>query len=392
MQVTILLLIGSFATALIVPEDPTLCMNWGDINNEIFCFSTGTVVPGESSKFSKSLTVNLDAIEDKTQLPVEFFEINDIDRLFFKNAELIGRLPTEIGKLGVESLSFENNHFTGSIPSEIGDIKKLNYLSLGGNNFGGDIPTEISKLTTLTTLDLSNNLISGSIPLELKELTQLKKLKLNNNYLTGSIPVELTQLELTELDLDKNDLEGYVPFFTISPIDGESMCKLNNPRLYCPFPENCTPGCFGNDCSLNTKPECPCQLNSEIVNCDEETTLIEETTLVETSEEETTLIEKTTLVETSEEETTLVETSEVETSEATKSSLQIILEEESQDSLDFQLIIVIIGCVVVFVLLAIIIVLVRVIASKTQQKDPEINKNIEPNNSLPYHPPQYPPH
>eukprot|EP00984_Skeletonema_dohrnii_P005236 scaffold1834_cov73-Skeletonema_dohrnii-CCMP3373.AAC.1 len=93
---------------------------------------------------------------------------------------LVGSIPTELGKLGrLELLDLNNNQLTGGIPTELGQL------------LTGGIPTELGQLVNLERLYLDGNQLSGSIPTELKFLGSLEQLVLNNNTLSGGIPIQL---------------------------------------------------------------------------------------------------------------------------------------------------------------------------------------------------------
>lgn len=85
----------------------------------------------------------------------------------------------------------------------------LRDLNLDHNQLS-NINDMFSQLTNLTTLDLSYNTFSGDIPHSFNSLTSLKTLYLQNNKFNGTIDV-LTDLPLTDLNVENNQFTGWIP-------------------------------------------------------------------------------------------------------------------------------------------------------------------------------------
>lgn len=257
--VFIILHILSVSSVFNIPENTEICYEWVKVNPNvrISCQAVGGASGSTSWMTSspKDFEPNTPAIGGN--IPSELFSITDIQELFLFESDLSGVIPSEIGNFNIEKLNFSSNKISGKIPPEIGNI------------------------TSLKVLDLSNNSLSGTIPSELGNLKNLRILKLNNNFLQGVIPSELSFIGLIELDLDRNDLEGKVPQFSIFSRDGKSFCRLDNSRLLCPMPGSCTPICNQNSCPNS---ECPCQINGLNIDCDtQSTSSISSTTVQDTS-------------------------------------------------------------------------------------------------------------
>jgi hypothetical protein len=76
----------------------------------------------------------------------------------------------------------------------------------------GEILPEIGQLVNLTELDLSRNQLEGQIPTQLASLVNLRRLNLADNRIAGSIPAEFNQLvNLQTLRLEDNLLTGSIP-------------------------------------------------------------------------------------------------------------------------------------------------------------------------------------
>ena len=94
----------------------------------------------------------------------------------------------------VTCLNLYENQLIGNIPSELGKLSKLRVLSLFANQLSGSIPSELGKLSNLSRLYLASNQLIGSIPSELGNLSNLTALSLDSNQLSGEIPSSLTNL------------------------------------------------------------------------------------------------------------------------------------------------------------------------------------------------------
>lgn len=351
-----------------IPENTDKCEYWMESNSNSRILCESTLVADASNMIVKSwLTSSPTRFNDDVpaiggNIPLELFSIKDLTSLNLVESELTGVIPSEVGTFNIKILKLNLNQLSGNIPPEIGNI------------------------TSLEVLDLSNNLLSGNIPSELGNLKNLKQLKLNNNYLTGSIPPELALLGLTDLNLDKNDLEGKVPQFSIFSQDGEHHCKLDNPRLLCPFPGSCSPSCSKVNC-INS--DCPCQLNGQ-EKCIETTVVLPQIT----SE-----VKIETTIESAFVSTTLVNPVITSTfkPETTSKSENLDLSEENssellEDSDDEFILFVIIGFP--FLAISIIAILIFIIFRNrnTHKKDIELaqnKQNIPESNLPPYYAPNH---
>ncbi|KAM5568308.1 leucine-rich repeat protein 1-like [Rosa sericea] len=131
----------------------------------------------------------------------------------------------------VTRLDLGNANLVGSLVPELGKLERLQYLELYMNNLTGSIPKELGGLKSLVSLDLYHNNFAGSIPSSLSNLSNLNFLRLNGNRLTGTIPRKLTKLgSLKIFDVSNNDLCGTFPTSgSFSKFSEESF--KNNPRL-----------------------------------------------------------------------------------------------------------------------------------------------------------------
>ena len=78
-------------------------------------------------------------------------------------------------------------------------------------NLIGEIPESLTSLSSLETLDLSENDLEGKIPDGLFSLKNLTSLYLFQNNLSGEIPQRVETLNLVDVDLGMNQLNGSIP-------------------------------------------------------------------------------------------------------------------------------------------------------------------------------------
>ncbi|KAJ6330193.1 hypothetical protein OIU76_008926 [Salix suchowensis] len=134
-----------------------------------------------------------------------------------------GTFPKEISKLSnLEELGLAFNNFVpSSIPVEFGQLKKLRLLwdetrefdccYLFYNNLSGEIPQRVETLN-LVEMDLGMNQLNGSIPEDFGKLKKLQLLSLFENHLSGEVPPSIGLLpELKTFKVFSNNLSGALP-------------------------------------------------------------------------------------------------------------------------------------------------------------------------------------
>lgn len=135
-----------------------------------------------------------------------------VQSLSFPWNDFTGTLPSEIGSMKhLLNLELQFNQFSGNFPTTWSSARNLQLINLGKNQMTGTLPPEISELTSMKGLFLFDNLFSGNFPEEMAELSLLTFLRLNANFFSSTIPSFFGNMQLNELWLQNNALEGPIP-------------------------------------------------------------------------------------------------------------------------------------------------------------------------------------
>jgi len=130
---------------------------------------------------------------------------------------LSGNINESIGDFAqLKTIDLSNNSLQGNLPETIEQLKQLETLNLSFNQLTGNIPSEIKNLPQLTILDLSHNTLNSTIPQGLFQHPHLKYLNLGYNELNCLFSEIIDyfdnfQSNLTQLDLQYNQIEGEIP-------------------------------------------------------------------------------------------------------------------------------------------------------------------------------------
>ncbi|KAM7519710.1 hypothetical protein LguiB_018672 [Lonicera macranthoides] len=170
-------------------------------------------IPPQISTLSKLKYLDLSGNLFSGIIPPEIGHLTNLEELHFVENQLTGSIPREIGQLkSLYKLALYKNFLEGPIPSSIGNLSNLAFLYLYQSKLSGSIPQEIGHLKSLYHLDLSTNSLEGPIPSSIGNLSNLALLHLYENKHSGSIPQEIGKLKyLHELELHTNSLEGPIP-------------------------------------------------------------------------------------------------------------------------------------------------------------------------------------
>lgn len=97
-------------------------------------------------------------------------------------------------------------------PNTLSRLSALEILSLRSNGLSGPFPADFFNLTALTGLHLQFNSFVGSLPSDIGLLSNLTLLDLSHNLFNGSIPFAISNLaELVSLNLSNNSFSGELP-------------------------------------------------------------------------------------------------------------------------------------------------------------------------------------
>ncbi|KAK6117503.1 hypothetical protein DH2020_048760 [Rehmannia glutinosa] len=209
---------------------------------------------------------------------------HNLESLSLGYNELYGHFPEELGELKqLTELSIEFNRLSGPLPSSLGNLRALRVLDVQENQLSGEIPICLGQLSNLETFAISYNFFKGSLsethfdklsklehfyaeymtlefrvgydwvpPFQLKRLTMrsskiggqfpqwlqtqktLSFLDLSNCSIRGTLPKWLRYINLTELYLSNNHIEGPIPDLASSMI----TLDLSDNRINGSIPES----------------------------------------------------------------------------------------------------------------------------------------------------------
>lgn len=150
-------------------------------------------------------------------LPLELFDLVNLEYLFMAQCELEGSIPEAVSNLvKVDQLNFYDNDLTGTLPAGLAAVTNLRVLTLSLNKLEGTLPSYLGKFPDLEELYLDGNRFTGSL-LPFDTLQNLNSLFLNSNLLVGTIPATFltaavnAKTEEWQVDLGENNLDGDVP-------------------------------------------------------------------------------------------------------------------------------------------------------------------------------------
>ncbi|KAJ4869062.1 Receptor-like protein 12 [Raphanus sativus] len=200
------------------PIDESNLSSW---NKSSDCCLWNGVTCNEKSGQVISLDLHDTSLNSSLKTNSSLFRLHYLRHLNLGGCDLQGEIPELIGTLNhLRYLSLEYNYLIGVIPLSIGNLSRLTYLDLLANYLEGEIPTSVGHLNELRVMSLAHNSLRGNIPIWFTNLTKLSQFSLRSNNFTSTLPLDMSGfhnlelfdlLDLHDLQLSKNKLEGQVP-------------------------------------------------------------------------------------------------------------------------------------------------------------------------------------
>ncbi|XP_022773967.1 probable inactive receptor kinase At4g23740 [Durio zibethinus] len=190
--------------------------------NLLFIFLVGAIF---SSIFA-------DPVEDKQTL-LDFFEnIHHSPSLNWSKETSVCNSWTGVtcnsDHSRVIALRLSGMGLRGTIPSDtLSRLSALQILSLDSNAISSSFPSDFGELKNLTILDLHFNTFFGPLP-DFSVWNNLTIVNLSNNSFNGSIPLSVSKLtHLTALNLSNNSLSGDIPDLNIPSLQQLDLSHNN---------------------------------------------------------------------------------------------------------------------------------------------------------------------
>ncbi|KAK7400242.1 hypothetical protein VNO78_11443 [Psophocarpus tetragonolobus] len=123
---------------------------------------------------------------------------------------IVGTLPPTIAKLTkLRDITIRYTNISGQIPRFLSQIKTLESIEFTYNKLSGPLPAWLPSLPILSTINFDGNSFSGAIPDSFGSFRKgFSSLSLSNNRLNGKIPAAFANLDMKNVDLSHNMLEG----------------------------------------------------------------------------------------------------------------------------------------------------------------------------------------
>ena len=174
---------------------------------------TGTIPKSFSElKNLKLLSVMYNAMSGS--VPEQIAELPSLETLLIWNNFFDGMLPQSLGRNSkLKWVDVSTNNFNGTIPPDICVNGELYKLMLFSNKFTGSLSPALSNCSSLVRLRLEDNSFSGEIPLKFTHLPDITYVDLSRNNFSGGIPTDLSQaINLQYFNISDNPvLGGIIP-------------------------------------------------------------------------------------------------------------------------------------------------------------------------------------
>nr|POE93941.1 receptor-like protein 12 [Quercus suber] len=186
-------------------------------------------VPEFFANFTNLTSLELSFCGLNGTFPKKIFQIQTLQKLDLSGNDLLqGSLPEFLSNGSLRSLLLGSTNFSGTLPNSISNLTMLSRIDLSLCNFSGSIPSSMANLTQLVYLDMSSNNFTGPIP-SFSMAKNLTQIYLSFNHLTGKIHFLNWEglLNLVNLELSHNSLEGYIPVSLFS-LPSLQILRLSN--------------------------------------------------------------------------------------------------------------------------------------------------------------------
>ncbi|CAL9219695.1 unnamed protein product [Arabidopsis halleri] len=227
-----------------IPYDASLS-SW---NKSIDCCSWEGVTCHAKSGEVISLNLSHVPLNNSVKPNSGLFKLQHLHNLTLSNCSLYGDIPSSLGNLfRLTLLDLSYNYFVGQVPPSIGNLSHLTILDLWDNKLVGQLPASIGNLTQLEYMILSHNKFNGNIPFTFANLTKLFVISLYNNSFE-TLPLDMSGFQnLDYFNVGANSFSGTLPksLFTIpslrwvsfegnmfkGPIEFRNMSSSSTTRL-----------------------------------------------------------------------------------------------------------------------------------------------------------------
>ncbi|CAH2073798.1 unnamed protein product [Thlaspi arvense] len=168
----------------------------------------GEVWMGVSCSGSSIVDLQLRELKLLGSLGNQLQHLHNLKNLDVSFNNLEGEIPFGLPP-NATHINMAYNNLTQSLPFSLPLMTSLLSLNLSHNSLSGPLGNVFSGLH-IKEMDLSFNNLTGDLPSSFGSLVNLTSLYLQNNRFTGSI-IYLTDLPLTDLNIEDNEFSGIIP-------------------------------------------------------------------------------------------------------------------------------------------------------------------------------------
>ncbi|GER55594.1 receptor-like protein, partial [Striga asiatica] len=166
-------------------------------------------------------------------IPPRIFELGNLVYLDMSSNLFVGTIPTMSNTTKLQHIDLSYNNLNSSIPNWLYSCKHLE-LELDNNKLRGKLPESIGKLVNLTELWIENNTLEGVVTeTHFANLSNLKVLQASGNHLSLKVgPNWIPPFKLETLSLGSWDLGSRIPLWLQTQKDSISSLDLSCSGVY----------------------------------------------------------------------------------------------------------------------------------------------------------------